>query len=377
MVVHARHDHSFRVPRPDLSDRIGAPNACVQCHRDKSNRWAAEAALRWWGGKRRQETHYGEIVHAGREELAGAGPALASLVLDAKVPAIRRATAALLLASNAAPGQRAAIERAVADSSPLVRDAAASAAAGTDPAERLALLSPLLRDPILTVRIDAARALVSVPTDRMTQSEKADFDSGIAEWVRSQLVDSDRAEAHLNLGAYYAETNDLDRSEREYRTAIEIAPGIAGTYVNLADLYRMQGREEEAEKTLRRGLEIAARDAGLQYALGLTLVRVKRLPEALAALQKAATLPPERPRYAYVYGVALDSVGRTAEAIRFLAGAHERHTGNRDILAALASFNAKIGNRAAAIAWARKLVELDPANPEATQLLATVQGPGG
>ena len=49
MVVDRRHDHSFRVPRPDLSVKLGTPNACNDCHRDKSAEWAAAAieALAW------------------------------------------------------------------------------------------------------------------------------------------------------------------------------------------------------------------------------------------------------------------------------------------------------------------------------------------
>ena len=82
MVVHARHDHSFRAPRPDLSVSIGTPNACTQCHRNKSNAWAAEAALRWWGDKVRAEPHYGQVIHAAREEQASAEPALQQLVGD-------------------------------------------------------------------------------------------------------------------------------------------------------------------------------------------------------------------------------------------------------------------------------------------------------
>ncbi len=35
MVIHARQDHSLRVPRPDLSQSLGSPNACTQCHTDK------------------------------------------------------------------------------------------------------------------------------------------------------------------------------------------------------------------------------------------------------------------------------------------------------------------------------------------------------
>ncbi|MGC4003762.1 MAG: cytochrome c3 family protein [Pirellulales bacterium] len=32
MVVHRRRDHSIRIPRPDLSVKLGVPNACNQCH---------------------------------------------------------------------------------------------------------------------------------------------------------------------------------------------------------------------------------------------------------------------------------------------------------------------------------------------------------
>ena len=35
MVVDRRHDHSFRIPRPDLSVKLGTPNACNDCHADK------------------------------------------------------------------------------------------------------------------------------------------------------------------------------------------------------------------------------------------------------------------------------------------------------------------------------------------------------
>ena len=67
MVIHTRHDHSFRVPRPDLSVAIGTPNACTQCHRDRSDRWAADAAKAWWGDRAQREPPYGETIRpAGR-----------------------------------------------------------------------------------------------------------------------------------------------------------------------------------------------------------------------------------------------------------------------------------------------------------------------
>jgi predicted CXXCH cytochrome family protein len=41
MVVDARHDHSLRVPRPDLSAKLGVPNPCNACHRKETPQWAA------------------------------------------------------------------------------------------------------------------------------------------------------------------------------------------------------------------------------------------------------------------------------------------------------------------------------------------------
>jgi hypothetical protein len=53
MVVDRRHDHSFRIPRPDLSMKIGNSNACNDCHADKSTEWGAAAIERWYGPKRK------------------------------------------------------------------------------------------------------------------------------------------------------------------------------------------------------------------------------------------------------------------------------------------------------------------------------------
>ncbi len=373
MVVHARRDHSIRVPRPDLWVSLGTPNACNECHRDRSAGWAADAALKWWGDKLRRTPDYGEIARAGREELAGAQAALAAFVSDTSRPAIRRGTAASMLDPRVA-ASRAALEAALADPDPLVRQGALGGAQGLDPSERLRVAAPLLRDPIRTVRLEAVRALASIPGGGMSATERADFDAAMAEFVESQGVDADRAEAHLQLGSIYALRGDAEKAEAEYRTALAITPAIAAAWANLADLYRGQGRENEVESTLREGLRIAPRDPGLHHALGLSLVRRRKAPAAVEEFALAAKLAPGNARYAYVYGVALDSVGQTSKAIDVLTAAHARHTGNPEILEALSSFSLKMGKRQAAIDYARKLVDAEPENPSARALLAQLTG---
>ncbi len=290
---------------------------------------------------------------------------------DSSKPAIRRATAASLLArAGAAAGTRTALGRALSDPNPLVRMGALGSTEALDPRERVGMVFPLLRDPVRTVRIEAARELLSVPKEAMSASERAEFEKALAEYVESQRVDADRAEAHLNLAAVALAQGDLAAAEAEYRIALARTPALGGAWANLADLYRVQGRDDEAEKTLRQGLAAAPKDPGVHHALGLALVRLKRMPEALRELRIAAELPPERPHYVYVYGVALDSVGQTDRALEVLAAASARHPGDREILQALVSFSAKAGNRPAAIGYAKQLLELDPGDAGAQKLLA-------
>jgi Flp pilus assembly protein TadD len=371
MVVHARHDHSFRVPRPDLSARLGTPDACTGCHRGRSAAWAADAASRWWGEKRKKEPHYGEAIEAGREVLPEAAKLLTGVATDANRPAIVRATALTLFAPVGLAMPRPLIESALHDADPAVRAGAVAAASTLDPRERVALLAPLLTDPLRTLRIESARALVQAPQDSMRPSEKSDFAAALHEYVESQQVDADRPEAHLNLGALAAEQGDLSRAEAEYRKALELAPFFGGAYVNLADLFRMQGREAEAEKLLRRGLAASPRDPGVHHALGLALVRARRLPEAISELKKAAELAPDDPHYACVYGLALEP-GDPPRARAVLQEAFSRHPGDRELLEALAAVDARAGDFAAAADAVRGLEALAPGDPRTRALAAAL-----
>jgi hypothetical protein len=66
MVIDSRHDHSLRVPRPDLSVKYGTPNACNDCHTDRPAQWAAEAVGRWFGPDRKGLQTYADAFAAAR-----------------------------------------------------------------------------------------------------------------------------------------------------------------------------------------------------------------------------------------------------------------------------------------------------------------------
>jgi tetratricopeptide (TPR) repeat protein len=373
MVIDARHDHSMRVPRPDLSLTIGTPNACNGCHQDESVEWAVDNVAEWYGPDRRGEPRFGEVIYAGRTGQADAESRLVALLADGEAPAIVRATAAQLLSTYLSPGSLGAVQAALADSEPLVRRAAVATLAVVDPATRASLVSPLLKDPVKTVRMQAAQVLATVSGEAGSGVPPAALRAALTEYEDAQRFNADRAENRLNLGWLHTQRRELGEAESEYLKALEMAPWLAPAYVNLADLYRNQSRESEGEELLRQGLDRAADPAALHHALGLLLVRGQRLPEAIDELQRAAELRSDEPRYAYVYGVGLHSAGRVDEALAVLGRAHQVVPADREILVALVTMNQEAGNVTEALKHARRLLELSPDDQSVRQVVAQLE----
>jgi Tfp pilus assembly protein PilF len=372
MVVHRRHDHSFRVPRPDLSVALGTPNTCTDCHKDRSTQWAADAVVKWYGPTRTRGPRYARAFFAGRQRMAGADRLLVDVIADRSFPAIVRATALSLLDNfpGTAPDL---VERSVQDPDPLVRRAAAALLIRWEPLGRWRVGGPLLSDPIRAVRLEAVNALAdAAPAVKLNPEQRTVFERALADYRETQAFNADRAEAWLNAGALEVRLGDPARAEADYRRAIRMQPAFIPSYVNLADLYRGQGRDVEGERVLRQ----APDGADVHHALGLLLVRQKRTAEAIGELAKATAERPESPRYAYVYAVALDSVGEHAKAMARLEQAHRRFTADRDILSALAQFSVQAGDREAAARWVQKLRDLD-ANGATPAVGTATPVPGG
>ena len=371
MVVDGRRDHSFRVPRPDLSARLSTPNACNDCHDDRSSEWAARAVEGWFGDRR--PAHYTEALHVSASGGAGSMRATLDLATDPAAPPIVRATAVERLSRLQSPDALAALERAVGHADPILRLAGVTALEAFDPRAILQLAFPLLNDPVRTIRIEAARVLGSVPGELLNDSQRSAIRGGLRAYIESQLVNAERGETHLNIGVAQIQLGNLDEAQRAYELAIDRTPSFMPAYVNLADLHRIRGRDDAGEPVLRAGLALAQDQPDLSHALGLLLIRKGRLDEALEPLGRAAAALDAVPAYSYVYGVALESAGRKAEALRVLREAHERFPDDVELLMGLIAVARSAGERRAALDYARKLTALTPADPGLRQLIAELE----
>ena len=374
MVVDPRHDHSLRIPRPDLSAKLGVPNACNGCHRKESAQWAADAIARWTGKAPAGYQQFAGAFDAASSSGPGARGALLALIDDASQPAIVRASALSRLGHLMTPTMLPSVSRALNDADALVRLAAVEALASMDPATQQRYLPRMLGDSARAVRIEAARALAGPAESGLATEDRARFDAALAELVAVQSYSGDRPEGRLGLGNLYGARGNAEGAIAEYRKAIALDPSFVPAYVNLADLYRSRGVDSEAERVLRAGMARAPTAAPLHHALALVMVRAKRTSEALKELAEATRLDPANARYAYVYGVALNDAGDPRRALQVLETALKRQPNDRDLLSGLAVYADKAGQRDAAIGYAKRLVTLDPENREYAQLAARIEG---
>jgi tetratricopeptide (TPR) repeat protein len=356
MVIDARVDHAFRIPRPDLTLRIGTPNACNGCHADRSPQWALgqiqkhhpDFATGW---------HYGEALAAGRSASAGAVVQLRQVIGSDRYAAIVRASALRLLQRYPGAFSDDIATAALSDSDPLVRLEAVTNFASRPIDQRQHWLLPVLQDPVRAVRVEAARLLAPLSMKSIPGLRPA-----LGELERSYAANFDRPEARAGLADLRATQGRLDEAERIDREALRLWPDSLEIEVNLAEICRLQAREHESEVLLRDAARRHPDDAVAVQALAFSLIRQQRKSEALALLERAARGGRSR-ELSYVLGLALIDDGQRRRGMQVLEEALVRAPGDRDLLLTLASQEQASGASDQAQRYLRRLAQINPEDP--------------
>jgi predicted CXXCH cytochrome family protein len=343
MVVDDRHDHSFRIPEPALTQALGTPNTCNQCHLDRDAGWAA-TALGEWGVSVDIRADHARLLEMARASNAGVLPELLSLANDTSRPGIVRATA--ILESSRFPSRETleTVLTQLASPDDLIRTAAVRSLDWIPPPQRYQMLQPLISDPARAVRAEVARQLSEVPIDQVAGDAKEALERLRQEYLETLELNADMPETQINIAVLYSATGDPLKAEAAYRRSLKLSPTFTPAMLNLADLYRANGMDSRAKPLLLQAIEIAPEQAEAYHALGLLQVRAQQLNKALPNLQRAAELQTYNLRFSYVYAVALYEDGEHDRAIAVLEDALEKHPGNEQLVSALASYYQQRGN---------------------------------
>jgi tetratricopeptide (TPR) repeat protein len=373
MGIDWRRDHSFRVPRPDLAQLYGTPDACTGCHADRGEGWAADRFREWYGEKLGEiSVHPGLDLARARSGVPDADAILARLVTGSEeVPGMIRATAVADLAGRLTGATLPVVRAALRDEDPAVRRAAAAACAALPAEQRVRDLATLLDDAALGVRIEAARLLAPV-RGRLIGDVAARYERALVELMDSFEAVNDRAASHMGRAIVLGDLGRHEEAEEAYRVALKMDARFMPVRINLAEYYQQLGRDKEALRVLEEGAELDTENAMIEEALGRFKVRAKRYGEGLVHLGKAAELAPEDARIQFFYGVALNSQGRVEESLPILKRAHEIEPENAEYLMGLVSIARDAGRWEIVVKYGRRLREV-AASPQLEQLLRAAE----
>jgi tetratricopeptide (TPR) repeat protein len=329
-----RNDHKIFIPRPDLTISIGVPNACNQCHKNKTVQWSDEYITKWYGEKRKP--HFGTIFSAGREAKPEALKDLIRITKDGLYLPIVRSTAVSLLQNYSTQESNDALLWAMNESEPIIRYNAVHTFSSNDMQLLLKSMLPLLNDPIKSIRMEAAFKLSALPKESIPKEKQIILKSVINEYFEAMKYSADFAGSQLNMGILNSNLQNFEAAASHYYESIEIDSLFYPAKVNLSIVLNQLGRNDEAENILRDMIEHHPEFHDSYYSLGLLLAEKQNYDEAIKYLQKASELLPNRARIFYNLGLLLQFQQKTREAEKVLLKAKEIEPNSLDYHYALA-----------------------------------------
>ena len=247
-------DHSISIPVPENTIRHDIPNACNLCHQDKDANWALQQMTGWYGLKSRQKLIRRADAFAGAAQGDGTVvPELLQILSEpSEGPLIRANAAGYLGGFPDDPSAYDAVLQAFSDPEPLVRSTAIFALRprAAQRATVAPVLASLLRDPVKTVQVGAAIALVAMGVRELPEQDQPWFENAKKLYRARAELDSDDAQQQFAAGRFFELSGDLDSAISAFRATLKLDDSIPVQYY-LAQALSQKGDIESARGILK------------------------------------------------------------------------------------------------------------------------------
>ena len=232
--------------------------------------------------------------------------------------------------------------------------------------------------------------------------EKAD-----AAIQKALALEPNLAEAVAGAASVALLKEDYAAAEAGFRRAIDLSPSSPTAYRGCSRLYGLMGRNEDSLRCATKAAELDPLSVSVNLGLGRALERVGRFDDALARYRKAieidpsvpssylfvgstyahglgrldqavpwferaARIDPGSPTYSLALGGSHVDLGNMAEARRWLADAIRHGAEYQDVATVEALVQLYEGNLSKAEQISRKVLDTDPRNPHALNMLRIV-----
>ena len=235
--------------------------------------------------------------------------------------------------------------------------------------------------------------------------ETGRYREAIEEFNKAIILNPMDGDAYLNLALTYEKSNDLTKAEDTYKKAIQVRPKYWGGYGDLGNFYYHHGRYAKAAEQFSKVIELTPNNTRGYTNLGAAYFKLHRWEDAAAVFERSLLIEPRYRTYynlgtlyfyqkrfdkaAQMYKSALEindedyrvwaALGESYyltpgqeelvnetyyKAIILAEKQLEVNPNSQEVLADLASYNARLGNRTIAHEWLKRIIELEPADLE-------------
>lgn len=366
-----RSDHSMRPPCPEATLQFKSPNACNQCHTNKSAPWAAGQVATWHPASTWQSRilRGGSLIEAARKHNWEQLPKMITYIREPKADAVVVASLLRLLGPCSDESKWPVIRACMDHASPLVRGTAARVLVDDAMSANTSnLLLAGMEDDYRVVRIAAAASFSRVPRDWLNTKQRRALQAAEREMMASYELHPDMWEGYYNKGNHLADRNNLPSAMEAYRMAMKRRPDVIPPYVNAAILSAQMNQPAKALRLLKQAHDIDAENGGVNLNLGLGLAEAGDMAGAerhlLLAMKQAST----RAQAAFNLAV-IKGANDPAAGVTYCRTAVESEPRHPRYAYTLGFYLLESGNTAAAIEVLEKLVKQQPRYTDAIRLL--------
>ncbi len=308
-----RYDHTFRVPRPDLSVIYGTPNACNNCHQEKTAQWAADAVKKSYGPDRKY--HFAEDLIPGSILDKNSEAHLTKLLKDTSVPDMIKAASASYLGNIQTGNSLDALLGCLNMADAQIRYRALIALNNFPPEKWIYAAGPLLQDSIRAVRIAAAELYLPVPASQVPAEYNNDFLKAKSELESYTLYQSDFAIGNVMIGDFYFKQNEYTNAAKYYRRGLKKDSLMNYARLNLSVVYNLSKQNDKALQVLKDAEKVDPNNERIYFNLALLYNEMGNPGDAAKSLARAVELKSLNPRVYYNYGLLLQQSGKIKQAI--------------------------------------------------------------
>ena len=361
-----RHDHSFRVPRPDLSVKYGTPNACANCHNNRTAQWAADAVSKWYGPARKY--HFADDLIEGSKMDANSEAHLIKLISDTAVPNIIKATAANYLGSIPTQKSLQTLISCLGNADAQTRYRALRSLDNFSPADWKTAVGPLLADKVRAVRIAAADLYTTIPDQEVPAEYTQVYASARNELQNYLLYQADFSVGNLMIADHYLKLKDFNNAEKFYLKGLKKDSMMNYARLNLSTVYNSLGKNDKALQELETAVKIDPKNERIYYNLALLHNELNDKPAAEKSFAKAVELKSNNPRLYYNYGLLLNEKRDFKAAAIILQKGIAISPSSPDLYYALTIVYMQARDLSKAREAGMKLKQLDPNNTNYAQM---------